>query len=369
MKKRVVVSAINFFEGGPLTVLKSCLAYLDNSDLNNEFTFIALVHDKSLFNEGYPNIELIEFPKSRKSYLYRLYYEYFYFKKWAIKKKIFFWFSLHDITPSLNKDIIQAVYCHNPSPFNSLNFKDIYLQPTQFFFKLFYKYLYRVNIHKNKFVIVQQLWLKNEFKKIFKLTEEKIIVATPNVVDIPDKLKSTGKKSTENIFFFPTFPRPFKNIDVICKAVTLLSKNGIKDFKVVITLDGTENKYSNYIFKKYRHLKNIQFSGILTKEQVYTIYNESDFLIFPSKLETWGLPITEFKQFDKPIITVNLPYALETVGDYNKACFFEPDNFSELSVLMEKAIKKQLAFKKTKIPFYGNLVTKNWKELFNYLLK
>lgn len=369
IKKKVVISAINFFEGGPLSILKQCLSYLENSNLNNDYHFIALVHDKSLFEQSYFNIELVEFPKSRKSYFYRLYYEYFYFKKWAIKKNIFFWLSLHDITPSLNKDIFQAVYCHNPSPFNSLNFRDIYLQPTQFFFRLFYKYLYRINIHKNKFVIVQQLWLKNEFKKIFKLAEDKIIVATPNVVDIPDKLKNIGKKSTENIFFFPTFPRPFKNIEVICNAVTLLSEKGIKDFKVIITLDGTENKYSNYIFLKYKHLKNIEFSGLLTKEQVYNIYNKSDFLIFPSKLETWGLPITEFKQFDKPIITVDLPYALETVGDYNKACFFEPDNFLELSILMEKAIRQELEFNKTEISSYGSLHVKNWEELFIHLLK
>ena len=34
-----------------------------------------------------------------------------------------------------------------------------------------------------------------------------------------------------------------------------------------------------------------------------------DFLIFPSLLETWGLPISEFEQTNKKMILANLPYA------------------------------------------------------------
>ena len=71
-KHNIVISAINFFEGGPLSVLKDCLTFLNDSTYLNEYKFIALVHKKNMFDKSeYANIEFIEFPKSRASYAHR----------------------------------------------------------------------------------------------------------------------------------------------------------------------------------------------------------------------------------------------------------------------------------------------------------
>lgn len=90
-KKKIVISAINLFEGGTLSVLKDCLYSIENDEQFNNDEFIALVHKKSLFDKNeYKKINFIEFPYSRKSYLYRLYYEFFYFKKFAKLNKVDF---------------------------------------------------------------------------------------------------------------------------------------------------------------------------------------------------------------------------------------------------------------------------------------
>ena len=374
-QKNVVVSAINFFEGGPLSVLKDCLSFLNDSAYINQYAFIALVHKKDLFlQEDYCNIQLIEFPKSRTSYAYRLYYEYVYFKSLAKEHNVFFWLSLHDITPSIG-DIPQAVYCHNPSPFNTVNFSDIYIQPTQFFFRLFYKYLYQINIKKNKFVIVQQLWIKQRFEAMFNLDGNKIIIAPPQISKIADAYLKTSKAKnyngsvSEKIFFFPTFPRPFKNIEVICEAAKLVLEKKNQKFKIIITIDGSENKYSKTIVKKYQHIDNIKFIGLIKREEVYEYYSQCDGLIFPSKLETWGLPISEFKQFNKPMFVSDLPYAKETVGDYKFASFFDPDNSFQLSELILNAIENKLVFDKTDGIDYEQPFVNGWDELFATLLK
>ena len=79
MKRTVVISAVNLFEGGPLSVLYDCLRELNSSD---DLKVIALVHRKTLFEKtAFENISFEEFPRARKSYLVRLYYEYFYFNK------------------------------------------------------------------------------------------------------------------------------------------------------------------------------------------------------------------------------------------------------------------------------------------------
>lgn len=369
--KTLIISAINFFEGGPLSVLNDSLTYLNSSNYISRYRIIALVHKTNLFDqEKYKNIEFIEYPKSRKSYVYRLYYEYSYFKKFAAKHNVNFWLSLHDITPNLN-NIEQAVYCHNPSPFNSVNIKDIVIQPTQFFFRLFYRYLYAINIKKNKKVIVQQQWIKKEFQKMFSLDEKKIIIAQPQVPVIPQQYLMQQQTGSTDIktFFFPTFPRPFKNIEIIGEAVKLLNKDGFHSFRVIITLDGSENKYAETIIDKYGLQKNLEFIGLIKREEVYEIYTKTDCLIFPSKLETWGLPISEFKQFRKPIISVDLPYAKETIGAYTMANFFDPNNPVSLANEMKKIIQFQKTkFSETEKTTYIGQVAYNWDELFSILL-
>lgn len=367
--KKTIISAINLFEGGPLSVLKDCLHALENSDQFDDFEFIALVHKRSLFEENkYKKVTFIEFPKSRKSYFFRLYYEYFYFKKFAKDNKIDFWFSLHDISPILG-DVPQAVYCHNPSPFNTINFKDIYIQPTQFFFRLFYRFLYQINIKNNKYVIVQQLWMKNRFVEMFKLNKENIIISFPQIAEIPSQYLSYKLKKRDEVkFLFPTFPRPFKNIEVICEACKLLSKIN-KNFKIIITIDGSENAYSKSIVEKYNGLENIDFVGLIKREKVYEYYAIVDCLIFPSKLETWGLPISEFKQFSKPMIVADLPYARETVGQYDYVNFFKYDNAGDLAKFMEDILNDNSNFEKTFPITYEEPFVQNWNELFKTLLK
>ena len=59
-KKTIIISAINFSEGGPLTIYKECLKCLEENFLK-EYKVVALVHDKSLFSEYEGKIEFIEF--------------------------------------------------------------------------------------------------------------------------------------------------------------------------------------------------------------------------------------------------------------------------------------------------------------------
>jgi glycosyltransferase involved in cell wall biosynthesis len=368
MKKTIAISAINFYEGGPLSILTDCLSYL-NSHEGENYIILALIHKREILDySNYPNIEFIEFPKSRKSYFYRLYYEYFYFKKIAKHYKVDFWLSLHDMTPNVG-EIPQAVYCHNPSPFNTTNFSDLFLQPTQFFFSLFYKYLYKINIKKNKYVIVQQLWIKESFEKLFNLNSDKIIISIPQVPQVPKEYIANSEGNNKKVFFFPTFPRPFKNIEIIGEAVAVLNKCGVLNFEVFITIDGSENKYSKKIIEKYGFTANIKFIGLISREEVYSYYGKVDCLLFPSKLETWGLPISEFKQFGKSMLVADLPYAKETVGMYDKVFFFNPNNAATLAEKMRKQIEDVTPiYDETHFISYSDSTVYSWEQLFSKLL-
>jgi glycosyltransferase involved in cell wall biosynthesis len=363
-RKLIVISGINIRTGGPLSILSDCLLFMENT-LANDYDIIALVNRKSLFND-LKKIKFIEFPNSTKSYIHKFYYEYMYFYFLSKKLKPYLWLSINDVSPNIEAQK-KAVYCHNPSPFYNISLKEILLDPKFFIFNKFYGLLYAINIRKNDFVIVQQDWLRNEFISRFKLDPVKVIVSYPDFNNNNASFINI-KENRLKRFIYPALPRVFKNFELICEASKILLEKGINNFEIILTIDGSENRYSKLIKNKYGSVWNIKFIGLQSRDKVFELYKTSDCLIFPSKLETWGLPITEFKQFGKPILAADLPYARETVGNYDKVCFFNPDDPYELSNLMENIIYNKLTFQSNKVPQPKHPFAQSWEELFDILL-
>jgi glycosyltransferase involved in cell wall biosynthesis len=171
-------------------------------------------------------------------------------------------------------------------------------------------------------------------------------------------------------FFYPSFPRVFKNFDVICQAAEILEEQKVNNINIILTIDGTENKYSKYLLKKYSKLNNITFSGLLPKSKVEEFYGIVDCLIFPSKLETWGLPLSEFKPYFKPMLVADLPYAHESAAGASFVKFFNPDDPRELASYMEQlSAGKTDICKNVPTVDYAQPCSSSWADLFDILLK
>lgn len=363
-KPTLVISGINLVDGGALSVYLDCLKELNKYKYDDAYNVIALVGDRSLFPE-YPKIQYIEFPKSKKNWLFRMYYEYFYFKRFSKKNNVDIWLSLHDTTPNVVARK-RFVYCHNPSPFNSMKISEIKYGWKYYLFSKFYKYLYKINIHKNNAVIVQQEWMRNEFERMFNI--KNVIVARPSFPKSVENQSSSSYDTPRNqkIFVYPSYPRYYKNFEVVCCAAKKLEESGINNFKVFITVDGTENNYSKELVQKYSNLKTITFCGLLSRDKLFELYSKSSALLFMSKLETWGMPIIEFKPTNKPMILSDLPYSHETVGDYDDVAFVNPDDYQGLAKLIKKVINDEKLGSNKQVevkPPFAN----DWRELFSII--
>ena len=369
MKKTIIISGVNLSEGGPLTVIKSVLEFLDNSTFVNDYKIIALIYSKQIFN-GLNNIELIEFPNIKSSWKNRMKFEYIECKKISKKLNSYLWLSLHDISPNIISKR-RAVYCHNPSPFYKQNNSEFFKDPLRFLYTKFYKQLYKINIHKNDYVIVQQKWIKDGFVRFFKLEKDKVIVSLPLDSETENirSIVTDREKAKIFTFFYPAFPREFKNFEIICKAVMALKSNGVNNFRVKLTIDGSENAYSNKIVREFSKYPEIEFVGLLSKEKVEENYVNSDCLIFPSKLETWGLPISEYKKYKKTMLVADLPYAYETVGDYDRVRYFNVTKVDELSECMFNVMNGNIEYTNKGEVKYEDPICRNWDDLFKVLLK
>lgn len=319
--KRVVVSAVNFSEGGPLTVLQESLDAAAQC-LPAEWKITALVHRKDLITN--PRIEVLAFPQSKQSWLKRLWLEWVVFRRISISLKPDLWLSLHDITPRV-KTRRQAVYCHNPSPFHKLTGRDARLEPSFALFNLLYARLYGAFLLRNQAVVVQQAWLREAFKRLY--AHPNVVVAYPTSPDkeVPTPVQAEDavqfSKSRPLIMLYPALPRVFKNIEVLCEAMLLLPPSARCTVELQLTLSGTENSYARYLYQRFSSVGGVRFIGRQTRQQMAVAYQACDVVVFPSRLETWGLPITEAKALNKPLVVADLPYAHETVGNCSAVSF------------------------------------------------
>ena len=149
--KKIVISAVNLKVGGTLAILRDCLRHLSGLAATGEYQVIALVYDRKVAD--YPHIEYIELKWPKKNWFNRLWCEYVAMRKISVRlAPVYLWLSLHDTTPNV-KAQRRAVYCHNSFPFYRWKMKEILFAPRIVLFSLFSKYAYRINIHRNSYIL------------------------------------------------------------------------------------------------------------------------------------------------------------------------------------------------------------------------
>lgn len=357
MKKTIVISGINMTSSGLSTILDDCLHHLSLINQNNSYKIIAFVPEKLC----YPNIEYIALPKSKKSWFLRLYYEYIFFYFFSKNKNIDVWISLHDISPNVNAKH-KITYFHNAIPFYKAQKLDWKYDLKIALFSKFYFYLYQINSKKLSYIIVQQQFIK-------KLFEEKgfknILVAKPIVKPI-ENFSTINLDAKKLKLIFPSEPKVFKNHIIVAEALNLLPIEIQNQIEIYFTFNSKTNTFSKYYCKKYKHLQSIKYLGWLSKNELYGYYQAVDALLFPSKLETWGLPISEIQQFEKPIVISNLEYAQESIGNYDKVVFFNPENAQELANIFIKMINNEIIFENVNCTQKPDF--EDWNSLITYIL-
>ena len=342
-------------------MLRDCLQYLSGRP---DLHVTALVHSRALCD--FPGIDYIEIPWSAESWLKRLKCEYI--SMYGISRRLpeaDLWLSLHDTTPRV-KAKRRAVYCHTSFPFMRPTLQDWRMDRKIVFFSLFTRYAYRWNVRKNRYLIVQQDWMRQGLSRMLGFPEEKIIVAPPSF-RAPDFESAPAKQP---VFLYVGTPDCHKNFETLFRAARLLEeKTGKGAFKVLVTIKGDENRYAKWLYSNWCGTESIDFRGFLSREKLAGAYGEATCLVFPSRAETWGLPISEFLSCGKPMILADLPYAHGTAAGAASAAFFPVMDAERLASLMQEVITGSLAsFGPVPVQEIRPPYAAGWKEMFDILL-
>lgn len=323
----ILVLDIAADSGGALTVLKN---FYNNflKDTDNKYILVTGVVDL----HSCKNVTVVKLPWTKKSWFHRLYFDFIYVHKLIKKYDVNSIFSLQN-TCVLNSKIPQTLYVHQPLPFCGIHFQ-FKKYPKFWIYQNLIGRLIILSVKKSEKVIVQTKWMKDAVIEKSGVNEEKISLDPPKInFEIE---KSFLPKMYKNEFFYPASNYAYKNHDVIFEAMKLLKKEGISDYKVVLTL--TYDELSDVCRKKYEEVKeNVEFVGHVDLQTVYSYYTRT-VLLFPSYIETYGLPLQEASMTGSPIIAASTPFAHEILFAYDDVKFFDFDDASKLADLMKEKI-------------------------------
>ena len=326
---RTLVYDVAADSGGAATVLQSFYEEF-KKDTENEYIFVLSVYKLPETD----NIKVLNFPEVKKSMLHRLYFDHFVAHKLVKKYKADRVLSLQNIElPHTN--VPQTVYEHNALPFSEYKFK-----PWEAFRPWYSQQILgrmmKKSIRRAEKVLVQTNWMKEEIIRQCGIPADRVEVKFPPV----KMLKNHPWKMDESCptFFYPAGPPAYKNHRTFLKACELLKEQGMEDYRVIWTVTGEENEGMKKLKAEAEEKQlPIEFIGPVPRTQLFERY-ASSILVFPSYIETIGLPLLEARSVGAPILAADCLYARDGVEDYEKAEFFETFDSDALSRLMQQKI-------------------------------
>lgn len=319
---RIVVNDLAASQTGALAVVGSLYNYICENDRGNEWFF--LLSGKYL--EDKENIRIIVIPEVKKSWFHKLMFDFVSGRNVISAFQPDYVLSLQNII-TIGIKQKQGVYIHQSIPFQGIK-RFSFLKRDEFIYAV-YQYLIgsiiKLSARKADDVFVQTKWMKIAVSKSARIDDEKINVVPMDAVEI----ERADVEPERGRFFYPAgFEAVYKNHKCIYDACEILEGKGYKDFNVYLTIDGESTE----------HIKRI---GRLDRKHMAEEYCKST-LIFPSYIETVGLPLVEAMSVGAVILAADCEYAHEVLDGYDNVFFFDPFKPDELAGLMISCIDKRI---------------------------
>lgn len=329
---KILVLDIAASKTGALSVLKDFYGYIagrmdDRPDDPENEGNARKESKKWIFVTGVPgileslperNIEVIVRDDVKASSKARLKFELFTGGKWVNSLAPDIVFSLENMLPKgIDPGIKQVLYIHQPVGFqHEKKFSIIKKnEREQGIYQRFYHPMIIASARRADRIVVQTEWMRRSLINDEKMAPERVCKVPPDIPDLSCFLKTGEFDCTR--FFYPASNLPYKNHAVIESAREILER------------EGYEPKVS-YTKEK-----------VFPREEIFAEYNRST-LLFPSYLETYGMPLGEAQQFGNPIIAADTEFAREVLEGYDNAFFFNAFDADALAALMRRVMDGEI---------------------------
>lgn len=311
----IVVNATALENSGGLIVLKQFIKAIPE----DKSVYILFVSDKVELQCKQSNVRLV-LVKGVKPICKRFFWDAFgiarWLKKHAIKPDLSI--SLQNTNFRTGYKIPNYIYFHQSIPFAPQKWSPfIKEQRSLWFYKNIYPWFVALFINNRTSAFVQLEYIKDGFSKFFRFPRNRIHVIAPNVDFLSKGSSEELRLETQTInLFYPATLFFYKNHTLLVDA---LKRVNSADFTLYLTC----GKSASYDITNESFVKCI---GLLSREEIWEMYRKADALVFPSYIETFGLPLIEAASVGLPILCADLPYAREVLSAYEGVTFVDHTN-------------------------------------------
>ena len=172
----------------------------------------------------------------------------------------------------------------------------------------------------------------------------------------------------------------YKKVEPLIEAVELIRESSDLDLEVVVA--GTDNPnvpgYLANVQEKYKHIKQVRFTGYVEEEEVPTLFKDSAVVVFPYTATTGSSGVLhQAGSYGKAVVLPDLgDLALLIKDEGYQGEFFNPEHTQSLATAIEKIItndtyRKQLgeANYKASIAFPMERITDMYLDTFKTIIQ
>ena len=318
----IVVNASALRTSGALTILKQFVGAVPQDG----YTYLVFVDSSVGALSEQSNIRFVEVDK--RSACRRLYWDWIGLKRWLVGHGIVpvASISLQNTNFRTGFDHPDFMYYHQSIPFfhrmcNPLKSG----QRTLWFYKNVYPFFVRFSLKRDTDIFLQTESMKRAFAKTFSFPLQRIHPVAPAVTDVRSAPVVPVETDPGRIVLcYPAAAFIYKNHGTIRQALDLLPVGWKERISLYLTCEAEELGSNR---PEEKDGMRVHFMGAVPFDRVLTRYRQADLMLFPSYIESFGLPLIEAASFGIPIIAADLAYAreaLEGYGNVRFACYDDP---------------------------------------------
>ncbi len=350
---KILVNATALNARGGFSVAKSFLEDIYAGDFlaSHGCSIRVLVSNPKLvaYRSEYSDVEVKALPK--RSLMHKWWFERHFLPKLIETEEFDAYLSLQNL--GLGRlQVPQFVLVHQPIPFADLERHEIewknYVK-----YKVMLDWMYRRYAQYWDGVFVQTNWMKEAFIGKFGC-EGRVHVIRPAVSDITRHRERLPEEVSRHLRFdgrillYPTSVDRYKNFARLAEATEVYNRTADCKVRLLLTIPGESTEHVKYV-------------GKVPYECMYSLYSQAHGLIFPSLVETLGLPLLEALQVGVPVLAADLPYAHEVCGAAGD--YFDPRSTSSMCEAIERFVTR-----KSPRGNHGNLGGENYRSYLQHIL-
>lgn len=352
-EKKIVVNASALRSGGALTILRQFISEVPADGLE----YLIFVDKSVSFSLLKNNIQTVQV--NTRSFIKRFFWDICGLKKWLKRNHVvpLSAISLQNTNFRLNQRCPNYIYYHQSLPFYQYNWS--FLKKSErslWFYKIIYPFFVALFLNRKTEVFVQLEFVKQGFVKKFNFDANRVHVVFPNL-DIPSIARNYHIAIDENALnlFYPADAHVYKNHQILFEALALIDKMLKKKVILYLTVSFEECNFS----EQFENV-DIVFLGKITHQEVMWMFHHVDTLLFPSYVETLGLPLIEAASVGLPVFVSDLPYSREVLDGYEGAVFISYNNANDWALkINELSLSKSKRF----VPYTKSGI-KSWDDFF-----